>query len=89
MCTEYMARPTGSTFESILPALKKEAIAAYHWGAVSGRTQTIHPWNSWQKPSPPEPELWFHDLLHPNGTPYNPEETELIRTLTAKSAPLL
>jgi hypothetical protein len=26
--------------------------------------------------------VWFHDLLHGDGTPYNAAETTLIRTLT-------
>ena len=32
LCTEYMARPRGSTFEKILPLLKSEHVAAYNWG---------------------------------------------------------
>ena len=82
LCTEYMARPTGSTFQGILPLLKEERIAAYNWGAVSGKTQTIYPWDSWEKQYLEEPPLWFHDILRPAGTPYDVRETELIRNLT-------
>jgi hypothetical protein len=85
MCTEYMARPTGSTFEAILPLLKDEGIAAYNWGAVSGRSQTIYPWDSWQSPYPEEPALWFHDILRPDGAPFRREEADLIRRLAAPS----
>lgn len=31
ICTEYMARPRGSTFEAILPLLKRENVGAYNW----------------------------------------------------------
>ncbi len=45
ICSEYMARPRGSTFESILPYFEKKNIGAINWGFVSGKTQTIYPWN--------------------------------------------
>jgi len=82
LCTEYMARPIGSTFQAILPLFKQEGIAAYNWGSVSGKSQTIYPWNSWQNPCPPEPPIWFHDIFRPDGSPYRREETDLIRSLT-------
>ena len=84
ICTEYMARPRGSTFEAILPILKKEKVGAYNWGFVSGKTQTIYPWDSWEKQYPDEPPLWFHDIFRPDGTPYDTKETDLIRKLTGK-----
>lgn len=84
MCTEYMARPVGSTFQEILPLFKEHGISAYSWGAVSGKSQTIYPWASWQEPSPIEPPVWFHDVLRKDGTPYIAEEAATIRRLTAK-----
>jgi hypothetical protein len=42
-----MARPRGSTFEAVLPVLKQEKVGAYNWGFVSGKSQTIYPWDSW------------------------------------------
>jgi hypothetical protein len=83
ICTEYMARPRGSTFEAILPILKKEKVGAYNWGFVSGKSQTIYPWDSWEKQYQDEPPMWFHDIFRPNGQPYDPKETDLIRKLTA------
>lgn len=82
LCTEYMARPAGSTFETILPYLKAAKVDAYNWGFVSGKTQTIYPWDSWEKAYAGEPPLWFHDIFLKNGTPYNTLEVELIRSLT-------
>jgi hypothetical protein len=85
ICTEYMARPRGSTFETVLPVLKQERVGAYNWGFVSGKSQTIYPWDSWEKEYKGEPQLWFHDIFRQDGTPYDPKEVELIRGLTGES----
>jgi hypothetical protein len=82
ICTEYMARPLGSTFAAILPILKQERVGAYNWGFVSGKTQTIYPWDSWEKTYTAEPALWFHDIFRPDGKPYDSKETEFIRQMT-------
>ncbi|HYR08558.1 MAG TPA: cellulase family glycosylhydrolase [Longimicrobium sp.] len=83
VCTEYMARPRGSTFESILPYFKEQGVDAYNWGFVSGKSQTIYPWDSWQNKYPAEPPVWFHDIFRTDGTPYRQTEVELIRALTS------
>ncbi|MBI9086496.1 MAG: cellulase family glycosylhydrolase [Desulfobacterales bacterium] len=80
VCTEYMARPQGSRFDTHLPIFKKERVGCYNWGLVSGKTQTHFSWKS--KPGAAEPAPWFHDILHPDGTPYDPTEADLIKTLT-------
>jgi len=82
ICTEYMARPRGSTFETVLPVLKQERVGAYNWGFVSGKSQTIYPWDSWEKEYKGEPQVWFHDIFRQDGTPYDPKEVELIRGFT-------
>jgi hypothetical protein len=82
LCTEYMARPLGSTFESILPLLKGEHVAAYNWGFVNGKTQTVYPWDSWEKQYTAEPPVWFHDIFRQDGSPYDPKEVSLIKQLT-------
>src|SRR5271163_603865 len=86
ICTEYMARPLGSTFASILPLLKKEKVGAYNWGFVNGKSQTIYPWDSWEKSYNAEPAVWFHDIFRQDGAPYDPKEVELIRRLTGADA---
>jgi len=83
LCSEYMARVTGSTFQNILPIAKRSRIAAYNWGFVSGKSQTIYPWDSWQKPYPAEPPVWFHDIFRPTGQPYREDEAAFIRKMTA------
>lgn len=82
LCTEYMARPTGSTFEAILPLFKEHKIAAYNWGLVAGKTQTNYPWNSWKRQYKAEPKVWFHEVFRQNGKPYRQEEADLIKALT-------
>ncbi len=82
VCTEYMARTAGSRFEEILPLFKAHDVGAMNWGFVRGRTQTVFPWGS--KEGGPEPEVWFHDVLRPDGAPYLPAEAELIRRLAGK-----
>ena len=81
-CTEYMARPNGSTFADILPAGKQHNIAMYNWGFVDGKSQTIYPWDSWTKKYTGEPPVWFHDIFRRNGKPYRSAETDLIKELT-------
>lgn len=83
LCTEYMARPNGSTFQGFLPIARKYNVGMYNWGFVDGKTQTKYPWDSWDKQYRAEPEVWFHEVLRNNGNPYSQEEVELIRKLTA------
>src|SRR5262249_44644305 len=44
ICTEYLARGNGSTFETILPIAKTHHIGMINWGLVKGKTQTDLPW---------------------------------------------
>ena len=84
MCTEYMARGAGSTFDGSLPIGKRLNIAMVNWGFVDGKTQTRLPWDSWKKPYTfEEPTIWFREVLHTDGTPYRQAEVDLIKRLTA------
>ncbi len=88
LCTEYLARPQGSTIEGILPIAKRRNVAAYNWGLVAGKTQTYLPWDTWDKPDPSEPKVWFSDLLRPDGSAYRDGEVKTIQQLTgAQQAP--
>ncbi len=77
ICTEYMARTIGSTFQTVLPYLYEQNIGAINWGLVDGKTQTKFPWGS--PAGGPEPALWFHEIFHKDGTPYKVTETDMIR----------
>jgi hypothetical protein len=84
LCTEYVARGNGSDFLTILPYFHEEKIGAYNWGAVSGKTNTIYPWDSATKVYTEEPTPWHHDIFRADGTPYDVRETELIKSLTGR-----
>jgi hypothetical protein len=79
ICTEYMARTRNNTFFSHLPVFKETNIGAINWGLVSGKTNTIYMWDSLYIT---EPDLWFHDIFHKDGTPFDSNETKLIKELT-------
>jgi hypothetical protein len=90
ICTEYMARGNGSTFDTILPIAHQYHVGAINWGLVAGKSQTYLPWDSWQRPYVKEqPPIWFHDVFHPDGTPYREREAEIIRDLTSGKQPPL
>ena len=78
--TAWMARPKGSRWETDLPLFKQEAVGCYSWGLVNGRTQCQFAWQD--KQGGPEPTVWFHDLFHKDGAPYDPEEHAAIRRTT-------
>src|SRR6266480_2953734 len=85
ICTEYMARPVGSTFDTVLPIAKEEQVGAINWGFVACKTQTYLPWESWEHPYVlSQPPVWFHEVLRPDGKPYRQAEVDLIRRLTGK-----
>ena len=85
LCTEYLARSMGSTFERIMPIGKAHQIAMINWGLVLGKTQTNLPWDSWEHPyTDRQPPVWHHDIFQPDGKPYRPEEKAFIRKMTGK-----
>lgn len=85
VCTEWLRRQTGNTFQALLPLFRKEKIGCYNWGLVAGRTQTYMPWGS--PKGAPMPELWQHDILRKDGQPFRPAEVRFIRTLTTGPPP--
>ena len=85
ICTEYMARGAGSTFDGSLPVAKRYNVGAINWGLVAGKTQTYLPWDSWQRPYVTiQPTVWFHEVFRQDGTPYRQHEVDLIRELTGR-----
>jgi hypothetical protein len=81
LCTEYMARGFNNTFESIIPVFKKHNVSGYNWGLVAGKTQTSLPWDSWSITYDGEPNIWFHDIFRPDGTPYRQDEIRFLTRL--------
>lgn len=79
ICTEWLRRGQ-SDVTTCLPVFRRERVGCCNWGLVSGKTQTIYPWGS--AAGAPAPSVWFHDLLKPDGSPFDPEEVRLFKTLT-------
>ena len=77
LCTEWMARTLGSPVE-LIDLLAEENVSAWCWGLVDGRSQTRYSWTSWLREAD-ENATWFHDLLHPDGSPYDEAEAERLR----------
>ncbi|AFC51801.1 MULTISPECIES: cellulase family glycosylhydrolase [Mycobacterium] len=86
LCTEYMARPRGSTVQSILPVAKRLNVGAINWGLVAGKTQTYFPWETWDHPATTVPKVWFHDLIRPEGRPFQDIEVLTVRKLAGSQA---
>ncbi len=81
VCTEYMARKFNSTFQSIMPMLAAENIGAINWGLVAGKSNTKYAWGD-PVPDGSDPELWFHEIFRPDGSPYKQDEIDVIMQLT-------
>jgi hypothetical protein len=85
ICTEYLARNAGSTFEAILPIAKKENVGMINWGLVQGKSQTNLPWDSWEKPYVGrEPKIWQHDIFHADGRPYIAAEPGFLKQISGR-----
>ena len=80
ICSEWMARTRGSIIQTHLPIFKSQNVGCLNWGFVSGKTNTIYPWGS--KTSHDPPKVWFHDLLHADGTPYIADEINTFKKNT-------
>jgi tRNA U34 5-methylaminomethyl-2-thiouridine-forming methyltransferase MnmC len=88
LCTEFMARPAGSTFQAILPKARELGVGAFCWGLVCGKTQTHLAWDKWDGRLPETPrDAWFHDVFEASGRPHDPAEVEFLRLLSALEAP--
>ena len=91
LSTEWMARTIGSRIEDQLALYHDAKVGCYHWGFVRGRTQTHLPWPSMlesyhgrQREQGEAPMEWFHDVLEPDGSPYDPREIDILAALTGR-----
>jgi len=87
LCTEYLARGNGSTFDSILPLFKENEIHAINWGFVAGKTNTIFPWSSWTTTFDSMPKVWHHDIYRTDKTPFSEAEITLLKTILKEPQP--
>ena len=95
ICTEYMAREFGTTFQFSLPIFKKHNVGCYNWGLVAGKSQTHFGWETIinlhslkekgefieEGEEIPEPKMWFHDIFRKDGSPFNEEEVKFIKNI--------
>lgn len=86
VCTEWFARALGSSFENDLPVFKRHNVGNYFFGLVhDGRGTFIYPWPHLDWPGKAEGKLhptgWFHNIFHPDGTPYRQSEIEAIKRI--------
>ncbi|MFV0541700.1 MAG: 1,4-beta-xylanase, partial [Aestuariibaculum sp.] len=70
--------------QGFLPIAKKYTVGMINWGLVDGKSQTKYPWDSWTKTYTAEPPVWFHEVFHTDGSPYNEEERSFIKQITAE-----
>jgi hypothetical protein len=77
LCTECLARSFGNELAAFLPFFAEHNIGWYIWGLCAGTAQYHYPWN-WPEGSP-EPKRWFHCILYPDGSAYDPSELLLIK----------
>jgi hypothetical protein len=76
ICSEWLARSQGDGFARVLPYFAKYQIHWQNWGLYNGDRN----WGIlWDESTFDPHDPWFHDVLHPDGTPYDYREIELIR----------
>ena len=86
ICTGFLARNQGNTFEAILPIALKYDVGAISGDLVQGKTQMWLPWDSWLQPyTDRQPAVWVDDIFQSKGPPYREEETDFIRKTIASS----
>lgn len=88
-CTEWMARPIRSTVRGQLGLFHRRDVGCFQWGLVRGRTQTDLPWPAElieAHGGHADRSMWFHDILKPDGRPYDAAEIGTITSLTAGTA---
>lgn len=81
LCTEWLHRNADNRVETHMPYYKEKKIGIFNWGLVEGKSQTYLSWDASENTVDGEPEIWQHDILRKNLTPYNTQETDLISSL--------
>ena len=93
ICTEYMARELGTTFDFCLPIFKQNNIGCFNWGFVAGKSQTHFGWDTilklkeavknkdfiLEEDDIPEPKIWFHDIFRKDGSAFDKTEVAFIK----------
>jgi hypothetical protein len=76
MCTEALARTKGSSIPRSLIGFSQYHVHFYTWGMFTGD----YNWNvTWEQTSYEPYDLFFHELLHPDGEPIDHRELDWLR----------
>ncbi len=85
ICSDWLMRQTGNDFENVLPLFSTYRAGWFNQGLVSGKTH--RPIQEAAYRTDKDPDLWQQDVLHPDGTPYDHKEVELIQGFRYLEAP--
>lgn len=83
--TEWLHRIWHNNVHDLYPYFRKNKIACFNWGWVTGKSQTREPWewlfNEYDKNKNRDWDFskWQHDLVRPNLRPYDYKEYEIIK----------
>lgn len=80
ICTECVGRPANTLFD-MYAICRKENIGVLSFGLFDSKMQCKFHWDS--KKGAKEPKVWFHDIFHADGTPYDQKEIDFIKDITA------
>ena len=80
ICTECVGRPANTLFD-MYAICRKENIGVLSFGLFDSKMQCKFHWDS--KKGAKEPKVWFHDIFHADGTPYDQKEIDFIKEITA------
>ena len=78
---EWLHRPFRSLIQTHLPLFKKENIGSYFFGFVNGKSQYDQAWDMIREYKEIDTSLWMHDIFYSDGTPYDPEEIEVLKCI--------
>ena len=80
ICTECVGRPANTLFD-MYAICRKENIGVLSFGLFDSKMQCKFHWDS--KEGAKEPKIWFHDIFHADGTPYDQKEIDFIKQITS------
>jgi hypothetical protein len=85
ICSDWLMRQVGNDFKQVLPVFAIYRVGWFNQGLVSGKTH--RPIQEARYRAEKDPDVWQQDVLNNDGTPYDPEEVELIQGFRFLEAP--
>lgn len=81
LCSDWLNRKKGGTFDTVLPILAAKRVGWYSRGLVKGRAQFYLPDDERLKAGE-EPKVWQQDVFWPDGKPYDRREVDAVKAFT-------